>query len=98
VKHIKHVFDSGVDQETFTNYVLNLLQFRKRDRRSGSGAFSPEELQNVCGIAENGDTISMTLQEYCREFIPEISAELTDGQREWDSETDSSSMEMNNFP
>lgn len=98
VKHINRVFDSGVDHETFYDYVVKLLRFRKRDRRSGSGAFSPEELQSVCGIAENGDTFSISLREYCKELVPEFSDELTAVESELDSDHDSSSMEMNNNP
>jgi hypothetical protein len=66
-----------VNKEDFNEYLIDLIRFRKEDRRSGGGAFSPDELQNVYGVTAEGDAITVSLQEYCKECIPELHAELT---------------------
>lgn len=73
------VFTAAIDSSEFHAYIEKLVDYRKKDRRSGSGGHVLEvfESKNVCGITKNGECIvTVPLIDYCLGVMPDALMEL----------------------
>jgi hypothetical protein len=64
------ILDCGLDNDNFTDYLMDLITLKKEDRRS-DGTVGSESMASVVGISSN-KVASISLNEYVRIAIPQL--------------------------
>ncbi len=73
------IFDKGLEDEKFKEYLKELIALKKIDKRSG-GKVGPEFVASVIGIS-SGTPSSISFTEYVKKALPELYQTLVPTQR-----------------